>query len=189
MSGYQSPVHSVPLSVTRSCYKMFSNSSPCKCISEQTPVNRGNKGNTLFKRKVLQQTIPGPEKGGILLPCNRRQLAEQLCRARPFSNGKHFLSADTSKKGRLYDMHRPKGCIPLRPRTQVLSNVPVFPMRNRCYAFQGLPFGLNTAPRVFTKLLKAVAAYLRKRGIRIIVYLDDFLILGSSIEESKQTLN
>ena len=43
-------------------------------------------------------------------------------------------------------------------------------MRNRCYGFQGLPFRLNTAPRVFTKLLKPVAAYLRKRGIRIIVH-------------------
>ena len=39
--------------------------------------------------------------------------------------------------------------------------------------------------RVFTKLIKPIAAYLRKRGIRIIVYLDDFLILGSSIKESK----
>ena len=27
-----------------------------------------------------------------------------------------------------------------------------FQWRNRCYAFRGLPFGLNTAPRVFTKL-------------------------------------
>ena len=60
-----------------------------------------------------------------------------------------------------------------------------FQWRNRCYAFQGLPFGLNTAPRVFTKLLKPIAAYLRKRGIQIIVYFDNFLILGSSIEESK----
>lgn len=60
-----------------------------------------------------------------------------------------------------------------------------FQWRNKCFAFQGLPFGLNTAPRVFTKLIKPIAAYLRKRGIRIIVYLDDFLILGSSIEESK----
>ena len=60
-----------------------------------------------------------------------------------------------------------------------------FQRRNRCYAFQGLSFGLNTAPRVFTKLIKPIAASLRKRGIQIIVYLDDFLILGSSIKESK----
>ena len=60
-----------------------------------------------------------------------------------------------------------------------------FQWRNRCYAFQGLSFGLNNAPRVFTKLIKPIAAYLGKGGIRIIVYLDDFLILGSSIEESK----
>ena len=60
-----------------------------------------------------------------------------------------------------------------------------FQWGNRCYAFQGLSFGLNTAPKVFTKLITLVAASLRKRGIRIIVYLDDFLILGSSIKESK----
>ena len=45
-----------------------------------------------------------------------------------------------------------------------------FQWRNRCYAFQGLSFGLNNAPMVFTKLIKPIAAYLRKRGIRIIVY-------------------
>jgi len=68
----------------------------------------------------------------------------------------------------------------------------LFWWRNKTFAFQGLPFGLNTAPRVFTKLIKPIAAYLQKRGIRIIVYLDDFLILGSSIAEStantRQTL-
>ena len=58
-----------------------------------------------------------------------------------------------------------------------------FLWRNKCYAFQGLCFGLNTAPRVFTKLLKPIAAYLRKRGVRMILYLDDFLILGSSYQE------
>jgi len=68
-------------SVTRSCYKMFRfNSSPCRCRSEQTPVNRGNKGNNLFKRKLLQQTIPGSEKGRNLPPCNRPQPAQQVFR-------------------------------------------------------------------------------------------------------------
>ena len=188
MSGYQIPVHSVPVSVTRSCYKTLSNSSPCKCRSEQAPVNMGNKGNTLFKRKVIQQTIPGPEKGGILPPCNRRQLAQQLCRERPFSMENISCLKTLLRRGDFVTCIDPKDAY-LSVHVPKSSKVPVFPVRNRCYAFQGLPFRLNTASRVFTKLLKPVAAYLRKRGIRIIVYLDDFLILGSSIEESRETLN
>ena len=60
-----------------------------------------------------------------------------------------------------------------------------FLWRNKCYAFQGLCFGLNTAPRIFTKLLKLVAAFLCKRGVRMILYLDDFLILGSTYQEAQ----
>ena len=45
-----------------------------------------------------------------------------------------------------------------------------------------LPFGLNTAPRIFTKLLKPVVAYLRTRNIRLLVYLDNILIIGSSVQ-------
>lgn len=35
-------------------------------------------------------------------------------------------------------------------------------------------------PRVFTKLLRPVVAYLRERGIRLVIYLDDILIFNSS---------
>ena len=73
-------------------------------------------------------------------------------------------------------MHRSKGCcISFWQRTQVLTKIPVFPMEKHMLCL----------PRVFTKLIKPIAASLRKRGIRIIIYLDDFLILGSSIKESK----
>ncbi len=47
------------------------------------------------------------------------------------------------------------------------------------YQYTCLPFGLSSAPWAFTKLLKPVVAYLRKRGIRLIIYLDDMLIIGS----------
>ena len=50
------------------------------------------------------------------------------------------------------------------------------------YQFLALPFGLNTAPRIFTKLLKPVVAYLRTRNIRLLIYLDDILIIGSSVQ-------
>ena len=35
------------------------------------------------------------------------------------------------------------------------------------FTFLGLPFGLSSAPRIFTKLLKPAAAFLRKQGYRI----------------------
>ena len=44
--------------------------------------------------------------------------------------------------------------------------------------YEYLAFGLCSAPRVFTKLLKPVVAYLRERGIRLLIYLDDLLILN-----------
>jgi hypothetical protein len=51
----------------------------------------------------------------------------------------------------------------------------------KAYQFKDLPFGLNV---VFTKLLKPVAAFLRKRGIRLVLYLYDMLIIGSSVQET-----
>lgn len=52
------------------------------------------------------------------------------------------------------------------------------------YEFLCLCFGLGPAPRVFTKLLKVPIAVLRKFNIRIIIYLDDMLILAKSREEA-----
>ena len=46
--------------------------------------------------------------------------------------------------------------------------------------FACLPFGLASAPRVFTKLMKPVVALLRQQGIRLIIYLDDILIMAES---------
>ena len=36
---------------------------------------------------------------------------------------------------------------------------------------------------MFTKIGKAIVNWLRKQGIRVVIYLDDFLIFGSSEEE------
>ena len=55
-----------------------------------------------------------------------------------------------------------------------------FTWGDRSYCWTRLPFGLKTSPRVFTKLLKPVVATLRQEGITLIVYLDDFLLIGDT---------
>lgn len=71
------------------------------------------------------------QKRGDLPSCDRRQPIQHVCRELPFSNGEHFLTEDTPKKGRLNNMHRPKGCISLCPHTQFLTKVPVFSMEKQ----------------------------------------------------------
>ena len=54
------------------------------------------------------------------------------------------------------------------------------------YQFQCLPFGLSSAPRTFTKILKPVMALLRCNGICSIVFIDDILLMAQSREELVQ---
>lgn len=57
-----------------------------------------------------------------------------------------------------------------------------FSMDNRCFQYRALPFGLSTAPRVFTKVLAPVMAKLRFKGVTLHPYLDDILIRAQSRE-------
>ena len=51
-----------------------------------------------------------------------------------------------------------------------------FRIGHQKYRFRVLPFGLNIAPRVFTKLTKPILRELRLLGVGVLVYLDDWLV-------------
>jgi ribonuclease HI len=55
-----------------------------------------------------------------------------------------------------------------------------FEFLGNLYQFKVLPFGLSTAPRVFTKILAPVIGLLHQKGIYIYPYLDDCLIVAKS---------
>lgn len=52
------------------------------------------------------------------------------------------------------------------------------------FMFNVLPFGLSTAPYVFTKLLKPAVSHWRSSGIKVCMFLDDGLGGNSSLESA-----
>ncbi|XP_016146708.1 interferon-inducible GTPase 5-like [Sinocyclocheilus grahami] len=55
-----------------------------------------------------------------------------------------------------------------------------FHIEDRAYQFKVLPFGLALAPRTFMKCINAALTLLRQSGIRILNYLDDWLVIAQS---------
>ena len=71
--------------------------------------------------------------------------------------------------------------------------VPVHPASRRylrfcvgvsVYQFRALCFGLSTAPQVFTRIMAPVSAIMHRHGFWILRYLDDWLVLASTFQES-----
>lgn len=53
-----------------------------------------------------------------------------------------------------------------------------FEYGGQLHEFVCLPNGLSSAPRIFTKLLKPPLAVLRGKGVLIVVYIDDIILLA-----------
>lgn len=58
-----------------------------------------------------------------------------------------------------------------------------FEWKGKVYVFNVLPFGLSSAPFIFTKLFKPLLARWRGEGLGVAIYLDDGLIWGKNLEE------
>ena len=57
------------------------------------------------------------------------------------------------------------------------------------YKFKALPFGLSTAPWVFTKCMAPVAAHLLTLGILVFPYIDDWLLIAPSHSQALHDVN
>ena len=55
-------------------------------------------------------------------------------------------------------------------------------------AYNALPMGLSSSPRIFTKVMKPPLAYLRQKRCTVSVYIDDFFIQGNAFRECYSSL-
>ena len=53
---------------------------------------------------------------------------------------------------------------------------------SRYFVFAVLPFGLSTAPYIFTKCVRPLEKYWRFQGVKIAVFLDDGFVIDNTYE-------
>lgn len=63
--------------------------------------------------------------------------------------------------------------IPIHPASRKYLR---FAVGDQLFQFRALPFGLNTAPLVFTRLMNVITSYLHRQNLALYPYLDDWLI-------------
>ena len=66
----------------------------------------------------------------------------------------------------------------------LLTSTSGFACGESVYQFRALCFGLSTAPQVFTCVMAPVSVIMHRHGFRILRYLDDWLVLASTFQES-----
>ena len=83
-----------------------------------------------------------------------------------------------SETGSLHDQTGPERCLSISCNSSSIPEIPALHSEKQDLPVQALPLRMNIARLVFTRLLKQVAGYLRKRGISLVLCLDDMLIIG-----------
>ncbi len=124
-----------------------------------------------------------PKKGGGLRPILDLRVLNQALHRLPFK----MLTPK-----RIFGCVRPQdwfAAIDLKDAYFHVSILPrhrpflQFAFEGRAYQYKVLPFGLSLSPRVFTKVAEAALVPLREQGVRILNYLDDWLILAQSQDQ------
>jgi len=138
-----------------------------------------NRNSTLSTQLCLPTLLGGEERGDQRPVINLKGL-NNFVRMEHFKmEGLHLLPdliqlADWTVKLDLKDAY-PQ--VPIHKDHQCLLQ---FQWHGRIYLFACLPFGLTSAPRVFSKIMKPVAGLLRQMGTHLVIYLDDILIMHHS---------
>ena len=138
--------------------------------------------------RLLQSPLPGGEGDWRLEACDRSLTFERLRPADVVQDGNSCFGAVICQRGGFSSFLGSEDAyfqIPIHGSSRKLLR---FMSEGTVYQFKALCFGLSTAPQVFTRVFAAVSAWAHSRGIRLLRYLDDWLVLSSLEKKAKQSI-
>ena len=120
--------------------------------------------------------VPKPRSTKFRLIINMRYVNRHLIKRVFKFEGLQDL-ADLAERGDYavsYDLTSGYYHVALHPSSRTFVG---FAWKGVYYVYNCLPFGLSTAPWVFSKIMRELVMLWRRNGIRVLPYLDDFLFL------------
>ncbi|CAD6208818.1 GSCOCG00003625001-RA-CDS, partial [Cotesia congregata] len=190
VKGYKIPFKSIPV---QNCLPPTRLWSKQEVINIQSEINRLLSIGAIVEVEEVSDQFISPF---FLVPKSdgQQRFILILKELNTFIDTEHFKLEDLRSACNLLEHGIFMGTIDLKdayfliPVCEIHRKFLRFTFNGKIYEFICLPFGLCTCPLTFTKLLKPVINYLRLKGFLSIVYLDDFLCLGDSIEECSENL-
>ena len=132
------------------------------------------KGGKCQISRVLQSPVSSPKASPKVEASNRLKQAQHFSTRRKVQNG----------NSRVHQNLVPGEWVSSIDLSDAYLHIPIHP-RSQVFQFTCLPFGLATAPQVFTMIVKEVKLMALSRGLRLHQYLDDWLIRSQSQEEAQ----
>ncbi|CAK1578823.1 unnamed protein product [Parnassius mnemosyne] len=157
-----------------------------KILTKFETKNLDSEIRTLIKQKVIENSsiqtgflstmFPVPKHNGKVRPIINLKGLNRYLTPKKFRLLNHFKVPHFLQKGDFLmkiDISQAYFHIPITNRHRRFLSIV---HQNKVLQFTCLPFGLSTAPLTFARVSNWIASRLRQMNIRVIVYLDDFLL-------------
>ena len=137
---------------------------------------------------LLQPSFPGGQSVWGLAACDLSLSPERVRPAYSIQGGNSRFCTVICQRGRFSSFRGSEGCVLSDPNPSILKEAIEVHVGGDGLPVPRLCFGLSTAPQVFIGVFAAVSAWAHSHGIRLLRYLDDWLVLASSEQEARQAV-
>ena len=149
----------------------------------RTAGQTGHKGISTLPKQFYFPTFPGGKERGWAKASGQSEGSKQFCALRALQDGRPPHSPGPDSDRGLYDQARSERCISSDPNPSGSPTSPPISVDGENIPILMPSFWADLSSKGIHKVLKPLIGTLRQMGIRLVVYLDDILILHQGREE------